>query len=170
MIDTRSNIEVRQDTILSERQIRWDRRFLRLAEFWASECSKDPSTKVGAVIVRPDQTIASMGFNGFARGVLDDERLDNRELKYPRIVHAEVNAIVNSAERLNGCTLYVYPLPPCLPCASICIQAGISRVVSIRQDNARWSFSITEACVDLDSAGIPYTLYPESIVNELPSI
>ena len=60
---------------------KWDERFIELARLVAA-WSKDPSTKVGAVIVRPDRTVASVGFNGFARGVDDtEERLNDRALK-----------------------------------------------------------------------------------------
>lgn len=116
----------------SGRADKWDRRFLELAEHVAM-WSKDPSTKVGAVIVRPDRTIASLGYNGFPRGIEDrPEWLEDREQKYPRIVHAEMNAILSARERLDGCTLYTWPPsygPTCSACAVHVIQAGITRVV-----------------------------------------
>lgn len=108
---------------------KWDQRFLDMAEEVAS-WSKDPSTKVGAVIVRPDMTVSGVGFNGFPRGMCDhDELYADRETKYSRTIHAEVNAILNSSET-EGCTLYV-TLPPCTHCACIIIQSGIERVVCI---------------------------------------
>ncbi len=111
---------------------KWDERFLSLAKHVA-QWSKDPSTKVGAVIVRPDHTVAAIGYNGFPRGIADDNRLENRELKYKLIVHAEVNAIANAREPLHGYTLYEWPptpyAPTCNECAKLVIQAGISRVV-----------------------------------------
>ena len=108
---------------------KWDQRFLDLAKLVAS-WSKDPSTKVGAVIVRPNRTVAALGYNGFPRGVLDhEERYADRDQKYPMVVHAEMNAIINSRESLEGCTLYVTPLPPCAQCAGVIIQRGIARVV-----------------------------------------
>ena len=113
----------------NEASEKWDRRFLDLANFIAG-WSKDPSTKVGAVIVRPDRTVASMGYNGFPRGVLDhEERYADREQKYAMVVHAENNALLNSRESLEGYTLYVTPLPPCTQCAAAIIQRGIARVV-----------------------------------------
>ena len=113
----------------NEASEKWDRRFLDLANFIAG-WSKDPSTKVGAVIVRPDRTVASMGYNGFPRGVLDhEERYADREQKYAMVVHAENNALINSRESLEGYTLYVTPLPPCTQCAAAIIQRGIARVV-----------------------------------------
>ena len=68
---------------------KWDGRFLDLAAH-ISNWSKDPSTKVGCVVVGPDREIRSTGFNGFPRGIADtDERLSDRNLKYPLICHAE---------------------------------------------------------------------------------
>jgi dCMP deaminase len=105
----------------------WDKRFLELAALIGS-WSKDPSTKVGAVIVRPDRTIASLGYNGFPRGV--DDTYQDREHKLLRTVHAEMNAILSAREPLHGCTIYVTPLCPCSNCAAAIIQAGIIRVVA----------------------------------------
>ena len=76
---------------------KWDGRFLSLATH-ISNWSKDPSTKVGCVVVGPDREIRSTGFNGFPRGIADtDERLSDRDLKYPLICHAEENAIMHAA-------------------------------------------------------------------------
>jgi dCMP deaminase len=108
--------------------LRWHAYFFDLCMANAA-MSKDPSTKVGAVIVRPDRTVVSLGFNGFPRGCDDDERLyADRETKYSRILHAEVNAILTAKEPLHGCSLYVYPMPPCDRCAAIIVQAGIKHV------------------------------------------
>lgn len=108
---------------------KWDGRFLDLATFIA-EWSKDPSTKVGAAVVRPDRTVAAVGFNGFPRGVLDSvERYQDRPTKYEMVVHAELNALLSTRESLEGYTLYVAPLPPCSQCAAATIQRGIRRVV-----------------------------------------
>ncbi len=108
---------------------KWDEYFMRIAREAAS-LSKDPSTQCGAVIVGPDRTIRGTGFNGFARGVRDDERLHDRETKLRMIIHAEINAIIHARCDLRGCTIYVWPLPPCSMCAACIIQAGISRVVA----------------------------------------
>lgn len=108
---------------------KWDRRFLALAEHVAS-WSKDPSTQTGAVIVRPDRTIASMGYNGFPRGIEDDsDRLNDRQQKYDLIVHCEMNAILSAREPLTGYTIYVYPFLTCQRCAVHIVQTGIKRVV-----------------------------------------
>tara|TARA_B100001250_G_scaffold309991_1_gene271925 strand:+ start:1754 stop:2191 length:438 start_codon:yes stop_codon:yes gene_type:complete len=109
----------------------WDKRFLKLAKH-ISEWSKDPSTKVGCVVVGPDRELRSTGFNGLPRGIEDNEqRLNNREIKYPLICHAEENAIMHAARigiSLKDCTAYV-TWPPCTRCARSLIQAGISTIV-----------------------------------------
>ena len=109
----------------------WDKRFLKLAKH-ISEWSKDPSTKVGCVVVGPDRDLRSTGFNGLPRGIEDnEERLNNREIKYPLICHAEENAIMHAARigiSLKGCTAYV-TWPPCTRCARSLIQAGVSTIV-----------------------------------------
>lgn len=136
---------------------KWDERFIELARLVAA-WSKDPSTKVGAVIVRPDRTIASLGFNGFARGVDDtEERLNNRELKYPLTIHAEANALMSANEKLNGCTLYVTPLLPCHACAGLIIQSGISKVVAecgIVNNPDLWHSSFAIAKKQFEEAGV----------------
>jgi dCMP deaminase len=107
----------------------WDEYFLKIAAVAASK-SKDPSTQVGAVIVRPDRTIVSVGYNGFPRGVADTpERLNDRPTKYSLVVHAEMNAILSARESLNGYTLYTVPFMPCDRCFVHVIQSGIKRVV-----------------------------------------
>jgi dCMP deaminase len=108
----------------------WDARFLLLARHIA-QWSKDPSTKVGCVVVGPDREIRSTGFNGFPRGIEDSiERLHDRERKYPLVCHAEENAIMHAARigvALKGCTAYV-TWPPCTRCARSLVQAGIGEV------------------------------------------
>jgi dCMP deaminase len=106
----------------------WDRRMLTLARHVAM-WSKDPSTKVGAVITDARNRVLSLGYNGYPRGV-PDTRLYDREHKYERIVHAEMNALMFAGVPLQGATLYVWPMPPCSRCAGPIIQAGIVRVVA----------------------------------------
>lgn len=124
---------------------KWDSRFLSMAEEVGS-WSKDPSTKVGAVVVRPDMTVAGVGFNGFPRGMVDNKELyADREIKYARTIHAEINAILNSSDTLD-CTLYCTH-PPCTSCALIIIQSGISRVVCYEPSDdllSRWGDSISK--------------------------
>jgi dCMP deaminase len=108
----------------------WDRWFLGLAQY-VSTASKDPSTKVGAVIVDQKRRVVSVGYNGFARGVSDSqERYADRQTKYKMVVHAERNAILFAGRSLEYCTLYTWPFCPCSVCAAMVIQAGITRVVA----------------------------------------
>ncbi len=133
----------------------WDAFYLRICAVVASK-SKDPSTKVGACIVRPDMTMASFGYNGFPRGVVDSaQRYADKAEKYPRVVHAELNAILNARSSVHGCTLYVSPLYPCATCAGAIIQAGIKEVVysmpGIRPD---WASSFACAESMFSEAGV----------------
>lgn len=108
---------------------KWDNRFLEMAEFVAG-WSKDPSTKVGAVIVDDKKRVISVGYNGFPRGVDDAEmRYDDRPLKYKFVCHAERNAIDNSPMKVDGCNLYC-TLFPCAECAKTIIQTGIKLVIT----------------------------------------
>lgn len=136
---------------------KWDERFLDVAALVA-EWSKDPSTKVGAVIVRPDRTIASVGYNGFPMGLSDAEELyADKEEKYSRIVHAEMNALLHCKEPVKGYTLYTFPLLPCDRCAAHFVQAGISRVVSTWHDEdrfERWADSLARSEKLFNEAGI----------------
>jgi dCMP deaminase len=115
---------------------KWDYRFLDLAEL-VSSWSKDPSTKVGAVITHGNRVV-SLGYNGFPSQISDDERLNNREEKYKIIIHAERNAMLFAQRDLAGCTIYTYPFMPCASCASIIIQSGIRRIVSYKDMPDRW--------------------------------
>jgi dCMP deaminase len=108
----------------------WDRRYLALARE-VSLWSKDPSTKVGAVIADKSGRIIALGYNGFPRKVEDAEgRLDTKELKYEMVVHAEVNAALIAGRSGVGGTIYVHNKPICPRCAGVLIQAGIARAVA----------------------------------------
>lgn len=123
-------------------QQKWDRRFLELAKL-VSTWSKDPSTQVGAVIAGFDKRVVSVGFNGFPQWMEDDEALlSNREEKYSRIVHGEINALI-FADRaaVAGATLYTHPFMPCDRCVVQLLQAGIDRFVAPKATDdqlARW--------------------------------
>lgn len=119
---------------------KWDRRFLRIAEE-ISLWSKDSSTQVGAVIVR-DRRILSTGYNGFPRRVRDDPSLlDDRDAKYGRTVHAELNAILNARVSLEGATLYT-TFQPCSACVLAIIQSDIREVVFYSGYPERWASSM----------------------------
>ena len=122
---------------------KWHRRFLDLAKEIAS-WSKDPSTKCGAIIVSPDRRILATGYNGLPKGY-DDYCLTSlvREEKYKRMVHAEMNAVLNAAKfgvKLEGATIYVYGLPICCNCAKHISSVGINTVVvdSSVLEHERW--------------------------------
>jgi len=141
--------------VMSEK---WDQRFLKLAEH-ISGWSKDPSTKVGCVVVGEDREIRSTGFNGFPRGIADDmERLSDREQKYPLICHAEENAIMHAARiglSLKGCTAYV-TWPPCTRCARSLIQAGVIEVVYPQESEVpeRWMADFEMSTQMMGEAGL----------------
>lgn len=149
---------------------RWDRHFLQLAIDHA-RMSKDPSTRVGAIIVGPDRELVSAGFNGFPRGIADTpERLHDRDTKLKLVVHAEMNAVLAAARigvGLKGCTMYlaatdhggaVWGGPPCTRCAVEVIQAGIVEVVShaFKSVPSRWANDIEFARTVLAEAGIRF--------------
>jgi dCMP deaminase len=96
--------------------------------------SKDPNTKVGAVIVDQDNKIVGMGYNGFPPGVKDYEKRwngldeDGTKTKYKYVVHAEMNAIFNSFKPVSGCKVYI-PFWPCSDCAKHMAAAGISEII-----------------------------------------
>lgn len=118
---------MKRDKVLS-----WDEYFMGLAHLSAMR-SKDPSTQVGACIVNPYNRVVGIGYNGLPMGCNDDEFPWEREgstleTKYVYVVHAELNAILNSTTSLQGCTLYV-SLFPCNECAKAIVQAGIKKIV-----------------------------------------
>lgn len=144
-----------------ERQRRWDQRMMLLSIHVAG-WSKDPSTKVGAVICDDEYRVLALGYNGFPRGVEDNAaRYDDRAAKYPRVVHAELNAILNTGVpmSLEDATLFC-SLPPCCECAKAIIQSGITRVVtSATQAGAdRWSDSWDIALDMFVEAGVEVCL------------
>ena len=135
---------------------RWVNFFFALARVNAS-MAKDPSTKVGAVIVRPDRTVASQGWNGPPKD-FDESGFDytNREMKYRCSVHAEMNAILHAREPLAGYALFCTH-----PCCDICMahiaQVGIKKVYQI-EPNAdfaeRWAPMILNAKMTAQRCGV----------------
>lgn len=130
----------------------------------AATYSKDPSTKVGAIAIDDDYNIRAQGYNGFPRGVKDTEvRLNEREQKYPRIVHAEANLVAMAARTgasLQGCSVLLTSLHPCSTCAGLLIQAGIKRVFAPKQvSNGRWDTSSAVALEMFEEAGVELIHY-----------
>ncbi len=116
-----------------EGYLSWDDYFMSVA-LLSGKRSKDPSTQVGACIVNKNNIIESIGYNGLPKGCSDDEfpwdkEGDTLNTKYPFVVHAELNSILNAKGKdLSGCKIYV-ALFPCNECAKAIIQAGIKRIV-----------------------------------------
>lgn len=137
---------------------KWDIRFLDLAKL-VSTWSKDPSTKIGAVITDRDNKIVSLGYNGFPKKLADDDRLNDRETKYKIIIHGEMNAILSANRSLDECTLYTYPFMPCPRCTSMIIQTGIKRIVSYKNTNERWEEEFKLSLSLFKESQIEYTEY-----------
>jgi dCMP deaminase len=123
---------------------KWHNRFLDLCEHVAT-WSKDPSTKLGSVIVDSKKRVVSIGYNGFPRGVFDyEERYEDRPTKYLFVAHAERNALDNAPMMVDNCTMYV-TLLPCNECAKSIIQKGITTVVTYRperEDVFNWNTTL----------------------------
>ena len=140
--------------------ISWDEYFMGVAML-AARRSKDPSTQVGACIVSPDNIIISTGYNGMPKGCSDDEFPWERsgeegETKYPYVVHAELNAVLNANGRdLRGSKLYV-ALFPCNECAKAIIQCGIREIVYL-SDKYKDTMGNLASKKMLDAAGVKYT-------------
>lgn len=114
----------------------WDLHMLKIAKLY-SEMSKDPSTKVGAVITDNLNKVISLGYNGFPPEIPDYlDWYNNRDIKYKLIIHAEKNALINKGSKSipNGSTIYVYPLKPCKDCYILLKNEGISRFVSVKHN------------------------------------
>ena len=145
--------------------ISWDEYFMGLAHLSALR-SKDPNTQVGACIVDKDNKVVSIGYNGMPRGCNDQEFPWEREggfldTKYAYVVHAELNAILNSPRPVSGCTIYV-SLFPCNECAKAIIQSGIRKIVyeSDKYDGTEGNIAskkmLNEAGVELQQ--LPYAV------------
>ena len=146
---------------MSNQVIGWDEYFMGLAHLSAKR-SKDPSTQVGAVIVNEEKRIVGIGYNGLPYGCEDDTFPWSREgewldTKYPYVVHAELNAILNSIQKLKNCTLYV-SLFPCNECAKAIIQCGIKEVI---YDSDKYADTpATKASKRMmEAAGVTYRQY-----------
>ncbi len=144
--------------------ISWDEFFMGVAVL-ASKRSKDPNTQVGACIVNDDNIILSTGYNGFPMGCSDDEYpwdRDGEETKYPYVVHAELNAILNAnGKSLKGARVYVY-LFPCNECAKAIIQAGIKEIIYISDKYADEKNTLASKKM-LNSAGVKLTKFTSSL-------
>lgn len=145
--------------------ITWDEYFMGLAHLSALR-SKDPNTQVGACIIDQDKKVVSIGYNGMPRGCNDQDFPWARdggflETKYAFVVHAELNAILNSPRPVNGCTLYV-SLFPCNECAKAIIQSGIKKIIyeSDKYDGTEGNIASKKM---LDEAGVEYVQLPYEV-------
>lgn len=140
--------------------ISWDEYFMGVAVL-SSLRSKDPNTKVGACIVNQDKRIIGIGYNGLPIGCSDDKfpwtndkEKGYLDTKYPYVVHAEPNAILNSTSNLKGATLYV-TLFPCNECAKLVIQSGIKHIVYMDNKYETEDSSVASRKM-LDASGVTY--------------
>ena len=143
-----------------EGYLSWDDYFMSVA-LLSGKRSKDPSTQVGACIVNKNNIIESIGYNGLPKGCSDDEFPWDKEgetlkTKYPFVVHADLNAILNSKGKdLSGCRIYV-ALFPCNECAKAIIQSGISEVIYLSDKYANTD-SVKASKLMLKCAGVKIT-------------
>lgn len=151
----------------SNNYISWDEYFMGVAKLSALR-SKDPNTKVGACIVNDKKRIVGIGYNGLPYGCNDDEYPWERsgdflDTKYPYVVHAEPNAILNSTNKLDNATIYV-TLFPCNECAKLIIQSGIKEIVYV-SDKYDGTNENTASKKMLKSAGIKLRQMNDVIVE-----
>lgn len=150
--------------------IKWIQRFFDLTKE-ISKWSKDPSTKVGAIIVDDNYRIVSQGYNGFPRGVEDCKcRYNNREVKYKMVVHAELNAILNAlynGASVKGCSIFIHALPVCNECAKAIIQSGIKTVYIDTQISERWSESWRFSMQMFKESKIAVYIYDNGEITEI---
>lgn len=141
-----------------ENYLSWDEYFMGVAMLAAGR-SKDPNTQVGACIVSPENIIISTGYNGMPKGCSDDTfpwARTGEETKYPFVVHAELNAILNTNGRdLRGSRLYV-ALFPCNECAKAIIQSGVKEVLYLSDKYAATPATMASKRM-MDAAGVKYT-------------
>lgn len=158
--------------IFSRNAPKWANRFLDMADLVAS-WSKDPSTRIGAVIVNDRRRVLGVGYNGFPDRLHDSpERLNDRPAKYARTIHAEVNAVLNAAGPVHEAALFI-TAAPCSDCAKYVIQAGIGEVhFRVSGDNAdldeRWAKQMAVAIDMFDEARLPVIAWGAS--NGVPVV
>jgi dCMP deaminase len=138
--------------------VSWDSYFMGIASLSAKR-SKDPKTQVGACIVSKEKTIVGIGYNGFPRGISDDafpwnDTGDFLDTKYPYVVHAEANALLNATASLDQSTLYV-TLFPCNECTKLIIQSGIKHIKYLSNKDFDKPFHVASKKM-LEHAGISF--------------
>lgn len=151
----------------------WDQYFKEMAAL-AAKKSKDRSTKIGAIIVGPDNEVRSTGYNSFPRGINDDlDERQERPEKYFWFEHGERNAIFNAARHgvsLKGCRMFLNCGVPCSDCARAIIQVGIIEVivpqfesVTSSVNRQKWSDSAKRSLQMFEEAGVVVRVYKDTI-------
>ena len=148
----------------------WDQYFLNIAE-QVKEKSKDRRTKIGAVIIGPDNEIVSTGYNSFPRGINDEvEERQQRPEKYYRMVHGEMNSILNAARigvSTKGCKMYLTCGIPCSNCGRAIINAGITEVYCKTEDTTRnrekWDEEAARTLKMFEESGVEVIFYDEGL-------
>lgn len=136
----------------------WKETFMNIAQNIALR-SKDPNTQVGSLIVNNDNIIIGTGYNGFPRGISDDHFSWDKPEKYNYVIHAEINAIINSNDfkSIKNSTLYT-TLFPCKECSKIIIQLGIKNIIYLSDKYNNTEDNLIAKKM-LDYANITYTKY-----------
>lgn len=152
--------------------ISWDQYFMGIALLSAKR-SKDENTQVGACIVNSDNRIVGIGYNGLPIGCSDHEYPWDRtgkwlDTKYPYVVHAEPNAILNSTSSLTNCKMYV-TLFPCHECAKLIIQSGIKELIYLEDKYQNTDSTIASKRM-LDSSLVKYRLFNDINIDITPKI
>jgi len=146
----------------------WDEFYINMC-LHVSKKSKDRSTKLGAIIVGNNNEVLSIGFNGFPRGIDDnEEKYHERPTKYLVTEHAERNAIFNCARNgiaTEGTTMYLpFDPTPCARCTRAVIQSGIKRIVGtdviFTGKGLQWEEDLALAREMLEQCGIERSVYP----------
>jgi dCMP deaminase len=147
---------------------KWDMRFFELAKLVGS-WSKDRSTKVGCVIVGPNNEVRSIGYNGFPRNADDDsDERHSRPTKYKWTEHAERNAVYNAARvgtPIDGCSMYL-PWFPCMDCARAIVQSGINELVAFAPDleDDKWGEDFRSALTLFKECNVKVRFVDENFV------
>lgn len=148
----------------------WNFYFLKMAKL-VSQKSKDPSTKVGAVITDKNHRIISTGYNGLPQGYGDPEDiLNDRDKKLKQIIHAEENAIIFAKRDLTGNIIYLWPLISCSSCTSKIIQSGIKTLITVSDDNPRWQLSFKISRDTYEKCGVDVYEYNIESFQQLEGI
>jgi len=153
---------------MTNKIISWNEYFMGVAVL-SGYRSKDPNTRVGACIVNEDKKIVGIGYNGLPKGCKDSDfpwhsqSSNLSQTKYPYVVHAEANAILNATTNLKNCTIYV-SLFPCHDCVKLIIQSGIKKIIYI-SDKYNGTQSDIAAKKMLDAAMVEYEKMKEVQIN-----